>query len=239
MKNKKSGPRKGSLETGSKRWRELILDGAERMGAPLDGRAAGLFAIHARELSMWNKKINLTAISDPLETAVKHFIDSIAAADLFPEGARLLDMGSGGGFPGLALKAARPDLSVTLLDASMKKTHFLSHVIRQTGLGDVRAAHGRAEDLAGDDSYKGRFDAVVCRAFSSLPDIWEKGAPFLSKNGRLTAWKGKNGESEAKEFLSGLSDMGAGGDEADVRIKKYRLPFLDLERALVLILKGR
>ena len=120
-----SKPERGAsadpLATGSKKWRDMIRRGADDFNVPVNETAASLFALHARELMAWNKKINLTAILDPLEVAVKHFIDSIAPAPLIPKGGRVLDMGSGGGFPGLALKAARPDMDMVMVDASQKK----------------------------------------------------------------------------------------------------------------------
>jgi len=278
-KTRPSKPERGAsadpLAMGSKKWRDMIRQGADDFNVPVNETTASLFALHASELMAWNKKINLTTILDPLEVAVKHFIDSIVPAPLIPKGGRVLDIGSGGGFPGLALKAARPDMDMVMVDASQKKIHFLKHVIRKTGMENITAIHGRAEDLAKDPGFNGSFDVVVCRAFASLGDFFEKGLPFVSKNGFLMAWKGKAGEDEAKEFLSNQgqgrpkqaptqrngNDNGRGGghrnDETSQRndgfqcdaleefktetaefqmeIKKYALPFLDLERRLMMI----
>ncbi|MCP4693468.1 MAG: 16S rRNA (guanine(527)-N(7))-methyltransferase RsmG, partial [Desulfobacterales bacterium] len=101
------------MEIGSNRWKRLLLDGAARLGAPMDESQAEAFAEHARELLLWNRSISLTTITDPRAVAVKHFLDSLAPASLLPENARLLDIGSGGGFPGIPLKVLFPAMTVT------------------------------------------------------------------------------------------------------------------------------
>ncbi len=229
--------KKREFETGSERWRDLIRKGGAYFDLIVDEKTTRLFAIHAGELVKWNRKINLTAILNPLDMAVKHFIDSMAPAAMIPGRARVIDIGSGGGFPGLPLKAARPDLSVVMIDASRKKTNFLKHVIRKTGLENIEAIHGRAEDIAGDISNKGSFDVAVCRAFSSIENFILKGMPFVSQNGFLIALKGKAGEEEARAFLAGPAKKSNGPEpeKFDIKIKKYRLPFLNLERTLVSI----
>ena len=256
FKNRHTAP-PGPLTAGSKKWLDMIKQGADGFNVDVDDRAAALFALHAHELLAWTKKINLTTILDPLEVAVKHFIDSIAPAPLIPQGGKVLDIGSGGGFPGLPLKAARPDLSIVMVDASQKKVHFLKHVIRKTGMENITAIHGRIEDLAKDPSHKESFDVVTCRAFASMTDFVEKGVPFVKKNGFLMAWKGKAGDDEAESFLSArpqgsikhngriicndlleCSDLGefkTKTSEFQMEIKKYALPFLDLERRLIMI----
>ena len=232
--------KKEKLETGSESWRGLIKKGAAHFNVIVDEKTTRLFAIHAGELIRWNKKINLTAILNPLEIAVKHFVDSIALAPMLPEQARVLDIGSGGGFPGLPLKAARPDLSIIMIDASRKKINFLKHVIRETGFEDIEAIHGRAEDIAGNLLRGKTFDAVVCRAFASLENFVLKGAPFVSQNGVLIALKGKAGEDEAGKFLSNQvknPDLRNSEEKFNIMVKKYRLPFLDLERSLIRVKK--
>ena len=110
--------------------------------------------IHAKELMMWNKKINLTAIKQPLKIAEKHFIDSLAAASFIKNKNSIIDLGSGGGFPGIPLKIMNPLLHVVLVDSSRKKINFLKHVIRLLGLQVIDAIHSRAQDLHDKDLYK-------------------------------------------------------------------------------------
>jgi 16S rRNA (guanine527-N7)-methyltransferase len=131
------------MKIGSDEWSQVIVDGARAFGLDLDSRHTDRFAAHAAELLHWNKTINLTTITDPYEVAVKHFVDSLAPAELISPGANLLDIGSGGGFPGLPLKVVIPSLSITLVDASRKKVNFLKHVIRTLKLKGIEALHIR------------------------------------------------------------------------------------------------
>ncbi|RPJ15255.1 MAG: 16S rRNA (guanine(527)-N(7))-methyltransferase RsmG, partial [Desulfobacteraceae bacterium] len=176
------------METGSREWEDLIISGAKLFDIKIGSEEAGLFSIHVRELLKWNLKTNLTAITDPFEVAVKHFIDSLAPARTIPPGSSMLDIGSGGGFPGIPLKVVLPSLSVTLVDSSRKKISFLKHVIRTMGLDGIDAFQARAEELPEKTE---RFDIVICRAFSSLDKFIESALPVLSENGIMSALKGR------------------------------------------------
>ena len=132
-------------EIGSRQWQKLIMDGARQLGIAIDEHICAAFATHAAELIHWNRKINLTAITDPRDIAVRHFIDSLVPAKFIPNGARLLDIGSGAGFPGLPLKIVKPSLSVFLIDGTRKKINFLKHMIRSLNLDQSEARHIRAE----------------------------------------------------------------------------------------------
>ncbi len=153
------------------------------------------------ELKEWNKRINLTTVVEEHAVVVRHFLDSLAPAKHLKACSQLLDLGSGAGFPGIPLKIARPDLSVTLVDAKEKKILFQRHVIRTLGLKDgICAVHGRAEALALNEKYKESFDAVVSRALSSLESFITLGLPFLKKGGLFIAIKSKKGLEEANLF---------------------------------------
>ena len=136
------------MKIGSKEWQNIIYEGAENLGVRIDWLEIEKFSIHAIELSKWNQKINLTAITDPMEVAVKHFLDAIAPIPDIPPNGSLLDIGSGGGFPGIPLKICLPSVSVTMIDASRKKVNFLKHMIRTLELENIYAFHIRAEDFA-------------------------------------------------------------------------------------------
>ena len=132
---------------GTEEWKEVIRTGAGQLGVTLSRSAVDQFALHARELLLWNNKINLTAITEPLAVAVKHYIDAVAPAGLIPPQARLLDIGSGGGFPGIPLKIMKPSLSLTVIDAARKKVSFLNQAGRLLHLKDYRVFHMRIERL--------------------------------------------------------------------------------------------
>jgi len=242
----------GMMKIGSTEWKRLIRDGAKAFDIFLDKEKTDSFAIHAVELMKWTRKTNLTAIKDPLEVAVKHFLDSIAPVRLIPPNASMLDIGSGGGFPGIPLKILIPSLSVTLIDASRKKVSFLKHLIRTLGLEDIEARHIRAEDLSTARSetsdgqhtiFKKRFDVVICRALTSLDAFVLMALPLLTKEGIILALKSKMTEKEIESvrLLSitnpGLSEMGK--DNFSVDMKKYTLPYLGSERSILTVKNWR
>ncbi|MBU2621266.1 MAG: 16S rRNA (guanine(527)-N(7))-methyltransferase RsmG [Proteobacteria bacterium] len=226
------------MEIGSAEWEEIIISGAKIFNVNVGLKEVRQFSIHAGELVKWNLKINLTAITDPFEVAVKHFIDSIAPAGIIPAGASMLDIGSGGGFPGIPLKVVIPTLSVSLVDSSRKKITFLKHIIRRTGLEDIEALQGRVEELAGSIKM---FDVIICRAFSSLEMFVGSALPLLAPNGIIISLKGKINPQEI-EAVRVMSDRkwGSGkipGTLIDIKIKKYLLPYIDSERTLMIIKK--
>lgn len=197
------------------------------MNIPVSLEAAGQFAVYAEELVQWNRRINLTAITDPLEIAVKHFLDSAAAAPWIPAGSRVLDIGSGPGFPGMVLKILQPDLDVSLIEAVRKKISFQRHVIRTIGLSGIQALHGRAEDMAGTDP--NAFDVVICRALTDLAGFFQMARPLLAPGGMAVAMKGRLEEVEAE-----IQEMSAGELAVHWRLSPYTLPYLDACRTLAI-----
>jgi len=218
---------------GSAEWKSLIIEGAKALGICLNQDTADHFAVHALELLKWNRKINLTAITDPLDIAVKHFLDSIVPSLMIPQGAALLDIGSGGGFPGIPLKIIMPSLSVTLADASLKKVNFQKQVIRSLNLRNIEAVHARAEDMPRDPKFANAFDVIICRAFSALDVFAETALPLLAENGIIAALKGKLSEKEIES-----AHIRIGKIRFESEVKTYLLPYLGAERAMV-IFKSR
>jgi len=214
------------MNIGSEQWKKLVEKGAGNLNIHIDRKITDQFSIHAAELIKWNQTINLTAVTDPIEVGVKHFLDSIAPARVMPPCGRMLDIGSGGGFPGIPLKILIPSLSVTLIDASRKKVSFLKHIIRNIKLTEIDARQIRAEALAKEKPAKNCFDVIICRAFSRLDKIILKALPLLAKDGIIIAMKGKPSESELES---------AGKCDLSLTVEKYKLPFLELERTLVII----
>ncbi|GCE16334.1 16S rRNA (guanine(527)-N(7))-methyltransferase RsmG [Dictyobacter kobayashii] len=160
------------------------------------------FLLYRRELLDWNTRFNLTAIKEPEEVLLKHFLDSLTLLQAYDKqkDIRLLDIGTGPGFPGLPLKIARPDWKVTLIEATGKKTIFLQHIVDLLQLKNVEIIHGRAEDIAHKRNYRGTFDLVTARAVSALAALLECSAPFCRIGGSIILpKKGEMGE----EFLQG------------------------------------
>jgi 16S rRNA (guanine527-N7)-methyltransferase len=218
----------------SAQWRRTVIQGALALGVAVSDDHARSMGQHALELIRWNRTTNLTAITDPLEVAVKHYVDAVAVASRIGQGARVLDAGSGGGFPGIPLNILRPDLTITLVDSVRKKVSFLKYVIRRLNLSSITAVHGRLEDLGVSPPYHGKFDVVVCRAFSALNDFATLTLPFISPAGSLLAMKGPQADHDHE--TKNHKDDGTlilGGQSFSMNIHRYRLPLLDAQRSLV------
>lgn len=183
------------------------------------------------ELLRWNQSINLTAITDRNEALIKHLVDALSLLPLLHGDETLLDMGSGGGLPGLPLKMVMPGLKLTSVDAVAKKISFQKHIIRTFALPGVVARHGRLEDLGREPALAGNFDLVVARAFASLADCVRLARPFLKPGGRLIAMKGPEGEKEVLAAEKAISSAGF----ALQRIDFFHLPGDNGERTLIIL----
>ncbi len=185
----------------------------------------------------WNQRFNLTAITDDEGIALRHFVDSLtvlaalSAAPLPNKPARLIDVGTGPGFPGIPLKVARPDLSVTVMDSVAKKVKFCAEVIRQLGLTGIRAEQGRAEEVAHQPAYREQFDVVTARAVAALPTLVEYLLPFAKVGGVCIAMKGSDAEAEAAQAENAIRTLGGRLN----RVVPVTLPGLPDKRALIVI----
>jgi 16S rRNA (guanine527-N7)-methyltransferase len=173
---------------------KMLKESASNLHVDLDVRALDLFCGYYRELVIWNEKMNLVSVRTPQEIIIKHFVDSLTPLPYIacPAG-RLLDIGSGGGFPGIPLKIAVPSLSVALLEASRKKSSFLKHVIRRLPLPKTTVIHMRTEAAMQDSTYLHHFNTVISRAAFKLPQLFMMSRFFLSPGGLLIAMKGPHG----------------------------------------------
>lgn len=178
----------------------------------------------------WNGKFNLTAITDRSEVYVKHFADSLLGEPFIPENARVLDVGTGAGFPSLPVKIARPDIKLTLNDSLLKRIGFLREVISELGLTGVETIHSRAEDLTDREYY----DCVVSRAVAPLNVLCEYCLPFVKPGGTFIAYKADECEEETAAAANAIAVLG--GNAA--RIEKVRLDE-NTVRSLVIIEKRR
>ena len=183
---------------------------------------------HASELITWNQKFNLTAIKDPFEVAEKYFFDSIAATLFLGQEKSLVDIGSGGGFPGIPLKIMNPSLKMIMIDASRKKVNFLKHVIRMLKLENIDAVHARVENLKTDEAFLKCHDGVISRAFTELERFVGLSLPLLNQTGRIYAMKGKHLEMEMTPFLS---------DRFEYKTGHYLLPFEKADRYVIRLTK--
>jgi len=189
--------------------REMLYKGASEIGAPLSEPQVRDFEVYLAELKKWNKKINLTSLREDLDIIIKHFIDSLTPLPLLCLGSFVLDLGSGGGLPGIPMKIARPDIRLLLLDATGKKVSFLNHMIRLLKFKNTRALQQRAESQMFQDVMAGHLDAVVARAFGATDKTLEAGRPYLKTGGKLILMKGPRWEEEkgAEKRITGLKQI--------------------------------
>ncbi|MCR5272479.1 MAG: 16S rRNA (guanine(527)-N(7))-methyltransferase RsmG [Lachnospiraceae bacterium] len=182
-----------------------------------------------------NKVMNLTAITEFEDVVLKHFIDScllIIKYDI-PEGASVLDLGTGAGFPGIPLKIVREDLKITLADSLNKRINFLNEVIEKLELKNIDTVHSRAEDLARDTSYREQFDFCVSRAVANLSTLSEYCIPFVKVGGFFVSYKSGNIEEELVQANKALNLLG--GEKENVI--EYSLPDSDISRSLIFVKK--
>ena len=198
---------------------ELLCEGAYRIGAELTSEQRELFMLYLRELKTWNRKINLTGLKNDRDIVMGHFIDSISAARFVPEGSRLLDMGSGAGFPGIPIKIVSPSVDVTLLDSAHKKVMFMREVIRVLGLEGAAAVWGRAEDERNGIERRS-FERVITRAVGPVLNILRLSEPYLARGGRALLMRGQRGGDEW-----GLAEKGVREKFRLAERRDFTLPF--------------
>lgn len=190
--------------------RENLAKGAAELGVELSREALEMFAVYFRRLVDYNQKVNLTAITTAEGVAVKHFLDSLTCLSVCrpAEGASLVDVGTGAGFPGLPLKIVRPDLKVTLVDSLRKRMAFLEDLIQELGLPGIETVCCRAEELGRRPEHREAYDLAVARAVARLPVLCEYCLPLVRPGGVFLAMKGPEGGEEAGRALGAILKLG-------------------------------
>ena len=200
-----------------------VARGLADLGIALPDGARAAIDGHVRLLLAWTRAINVTAIRDPSDVALRHVIDSLTAVPWLRSRSigRLLDLGSGGGFPGIPLAAAVPTVEVTLAEPTRKKARFLETAVTAIGLaGRVPVVAARAEELARDRASRGRWDAVTARALASSAELVELAFPLLAPGGALLAWKRGDPDAELRAATRAVDALGGGSIEViDVNIR--------------------
>lgn len=188
-----------------------------------DGRTAQRMVRYHQLLADWNTRMNLTGDTD-FETSIsRHYLDCLAPLAVegaFPQGASLIDVGSGAGFPGLPLAIARPDLQVLLLDSLMKRVQFLSAVVEELKLTNVRIRHARAEDAGREPVLREQFDRAVARAVAPLPVLCELLLPFVKVGGQMVCYKGPAAQEELAAAQKASHLLGGG----DIQVSPVAIP---------------
>lgn len=213
----------------------------QKLGIRLDQGRIDQFLTYYEMLVEWNQKMNLTAITEYDDVMKKHFVDSLSlvkAVDLSEQNYRVIDVGTGAGFPGLALKIAFPSLQVTLLDSLNKRILFLNEVIRALDLKGIEAIHGRAEDFASGSNgkiHREQYDLCVSRAVANLSTLSEYCLPFVKKGGLFISYKSEKVTQEAEAAEHAIFVLG-GTVEKQV---EFYLPDSDIYRDLFVIKKSK
>jgi 16S rRNA (guanine527-N7)-methyltransferase len=228
----------------------LLVAGCAELGIALDEEQRRQFEQYYQELATWNERLNLTTITGYEEVQVKHFLDSLVSLPLLAEELglpvslpvslhvakgqplRLVDVGSGAGFPGIPLKIAAPQLDVTLMDGTQKKVHFLQEVIARLGLASTQVVHGRAEELGRKPEHRDRYDLVTARAVAPLKVLVDYLLPLVRPGGLAVIYKGPGAPQEFMEARQAIKLLAAD----PVRLAPVTVPYL-AEKRFVLLLK--
>jgi len=223
----------------------LLRDGCLQMGVPLSDRQVEQFETYYRALTQWNQKFNLTAITEYDEVQVKHFLDSLAGLPLLAEELgttlpfqlplHLADVGAGAGFPSIPIKIAAPSLKPTLIDGTLKKIRFLTHLRQTLTLEQTEIVQGRAEELGRQSNYREQFELVTARAVAPLNTLVEYILPLTRVGGLALLYKGGNAPQEFIDARRAIQELGG----ETTRFAPVVVPFLNQQRFILLIKKVR
>lgn len=195
----------------------------------------GQFYAYMELLIEWNEKMNLTAITDPKEIILKHFVDSLTIAKYVKEDKSIIDMGTGAGFPGIPIKIYRKDVKVVLADSLNKRIKFLDEVIDKLKLENVETIHCRAEGLGKNKQYREKFDYATSRAVANLSTLSEYLMPFVKLNGKCIFMKTIEVEEELEKAKKAIKTLGGKIEKVD----KFEIPESDLGRSIIIVKKEK
>lgn len=191
------------------KFNEVLVNVMKKFSINLTDNQVKKFNTYCQLLIEWNNKMNLTAIKEPQEIAIKHFVDSCTVLNYvnIKKNAKIIDIGTGAGFPGIPLKILRDDLDVTLLDSLNKRLVFLNEVADKLEI-DVKTVHGRAEEFGRKDDYRENFDVAISRAVAPLNVLSEYCIPFVRNGGKFISMKGPNVKQEVDESKKAVKILG-------------------------------
>ncbi len=214
---------------------EKINTQAQKLGINISNEQAEKFYLYTNMLLEWNEKINLTAITEQNEIIQKHFIDSLTINKYVNEKAKIIDVGTGAGFPGIPLKIVRDDINVTLLDALNKRINFLNEIIEQNELTNIETIHARAEEAGKNKALRECFDIATSRAVAPLNVLVEYLLPLVKIGGKCICMKGSNAKEEIENSRKAISILGGKIE----KIEELELPNSDIKRTIIVIKKEK
>lgn len=214
---------------------EELIKKAKKIDVDITQSEANQFYKYMNLLLEWNEKINLTAITEPDEIILKHFIDSITINKYLYNANSIMDIGTGAGFPGIPLKILHSELEFTLLDSLNKRILFLEDVCKKINLQKIYCLHARAEELAKNKKYRQQYDVVTSRAVARLSTLLEYMLPFVKIGGKCICMKGANCQEELEEAQKAVEILGGKIE----KVEKFVLPESDMERNIIVINKEK
>jgi 16S rRNA (guanine527-N7)-methyltransferase len=211
----------------------ILIAGARALGMNLEPSHLAAFARYQSLLLEWNQRVNLTAITDPAEVQVRHFLDALSCTAVTGDlnGRRFIDVGTGAGFPGLPLKIVFPDMELTLVDSVAKKCAFLVHTVEELALEKVTVINDRAETLGHHPAHREQYHWATARSVAHLSVLAEYLLPFCKRGGHLLALKGESAVQEAEDASPAVARLGGG----PARLEQVTLAGLDRPHYLVVI----
>ena len=205
----------------------------EKINVKLNDKQIEDFYCYMNELVEWNKNINLTAITEQNEVIQKHFIDSLTILKYLEDNSRIIDVGTGAGFPGIPLKVSNETLDITLLDSLNKRILFLDNIIEKIRLSKIKTVHSRVEDAAINPQYREKYDVATSRAVAQLNVLLEYLLPLVRVGGKCICMKGGNIEEELQNSKKALEILGGKVE----KIESFELPNSDIKRNIIIIKK--
>ena len=212
-------------------FKEKMIINIDKLGINLSKIQLKQFYNYMNLLIEWNKKINLTAITEPDEIILKHFVDSLTISKYISDGTKVVDVGTGAGFPGIPLKIVRQDVDITLLDSLQKRINFLEEVINELNLEKIKTVHSRVEDFGKNKEYREEFDIATSRAVANLSTLSEYLLPLVKVGGKVISMKGSLIQEELENSKNAIKILGGQIEKVD----EFDLPNSDISRNIVLI----
>ena len=220
-------------EMEEKEFKKIMIYNLKELNIELSEIQLKQFYEYMNLLQQWNKVMNLTAIVEPNEIIIKHFIDSLTILNKIGEKSTIIDVGTGAGFPGIPIKIARPESKVVLLDSLNKRIKFLNEVITKLKLKNIETIHGRAEDYGRNNIHREQYDIAVARAVAPLNILLEYLMPFVKKGGKCICMKGSNSENEIENSKNAIKLLGGEMLES----KEFFIPNTDIKRKIIEVRK--
>ena len=217
--------------------KNLLISKAKEIGVKVSPAQAEQFQIYLDLLLERNTVMNLTAITDPEEAVIKHFVDSLSIVKVngFDNVTSIIDVGTGAGFPGIPLKIVFPEIKITLLDSLNKRIKFLNAVIDELELENIETIHGRAEDFSKKEDYREQYDLCVSRAVANLATLSEYCLPYVKVGGCFIPYKSGEIDEELNNSKKAVQILGGKIEE----VVKFQLPDTDIGRSFVKIKKNK